>query len=276
MPLMPSAAPRFYDAHNHLQDDRFHGAQAALVGTAKKSGVAKMVVNGSCESDWPDVQRLAREHPDLVIPSFGYHPWYLNERTNDWRATLVRFLDSMPSAGGEIGLDRWMENPDIPLQEEMFLWQWRLAVERDLPVSVHCLKAWGHLYDLIRAEPRPACGFLLHSYGGPVEMVQPLAKLGAYFSFPGYYLLERKLKQRETFKSIPPDRLLIETDAPDQLPPGSHIPYPLTDTTTGKPLNHPANLGSIYQGLADFLGEPVEALLVRVEENFRRLFVKVL
>ena len=65
------------------------------------------------------------------------------------------------------------------------------------------------------------------------------------------------------------------TDAPDQLPPESQIPHPLTDTTTGKLLNHPANLGAIYEGLAAFLGEPVEALSVRVEENFLRLFGRI-
>lgn len=263
---------RLYDAHNHLQDDRFAGRQDELVATAMNSGVARMVVNGACEEDWAQVRALAARHP-AVLPSFGYHPWYLHERTSDWQKILVRYLDDTPGAVvGEIGLDRW--KPDLPYegQEEIFVWQLRLAAERNLAASIHCLQAWGRLHDLLRAEPRPARGFLLHSYGGPVEMVAPLAKLGAYFSFPGYYLHERKAKQRETFKHIPQNRLLIETDAPDQLLPDALNAHPLM-TTAGKALNHPANLGAVYDGLAKFLNEPIELLTRRVEQNFQQLFL---
>src|SRR6185503_12166563 len=120
-----------------------------------------------------------------------------------------------------------------------------------------------------RDHPRPPCGFVLHSFGGPVEMVPAFAKLGAYFSFPGYFLHERKLRQRETFKQVPPDRLLIETDAPDQHLPEDKILHPLVGAD-GKPLNHPANLPAVYSGLAEFLGKNEAALTARVEENFLR------
>ncbi|HZI31400.1 MAG TPA: TatD family hydrolase, partial [Candidatus Binatia bacterium] len=184
---------------------------------------------------------------------------------------LKKFLDAIPGAVGEIGLDRW--KPDLPYagQEAAFLAQLDVATERNLPVSIHCLQTWGRLHDLLRDNPRPACGFVLHSFGGPAEMIPAFTKLGAYFSFPGYFLHERKLRQREAFKQVPPDRLLIETDAPDQHLPEDKILHPLT-TVDGKPLNHPANLPAVYSGLAEWLGEPVESLAERVEENFVRLF----
>ncbi|MBC8002996.1 MAG: TatD family hydrolase [Opitutaceae bacterium] len=263
---------RLHDAHNHLQDDRFGGHQDELVATTVTADVVRMVVNGSCEEDWPAVQDLARRHP-CVLPSFGYHPWYLAERTPNWQSTLKQYLDATPGAVvGEIGLDRW--KPDLPYdgQEDAFVWQLRLAAERNLAVSIHCLRAWGRLHELIRAESRPARGFLLHSYGGPVELVKPLARLGAYFSFPGYYLHERKIRQRETFKHIPPDRLLIETDAPDQLPPDHLAGFHALTDSAGHPINHPANLQPIYNSVAEILGEPLEAFALRIEENFNRLF----
>jgi TatD DNase family protein len=259
-----------YDAHNHLQDERFGGRQAELLAACAKSGVARMVVNGACEADWPQVLALAQASA-LVLPSFGYHPWYLHEATPDWQRNLTTHLDAVPSAVGEIGLDRW--KPDLPYdrQEEFFTAQLRLAAERNLPVSIHCLQAWGRLHELLREHPRPARGLVLHSFGGPAEMIPALAKLGAYFSFPGYYLQERKARQRETFKLVPPDRLLIETDAPDQPLPEGKILHPLTDAS-GKPLNHPANLPAVYHGLAEFLGEDAEGLAQRVEANFSRVF----
>jgi TatD DNase family protein len=261
---------KFYDAHNHLQDDRFAGRQEELLAQCEKAGVARMVVNGACQDDWPQVLALARQNK-IVLPSFGCHPWYLHERTEDWVNCLGKFLDALPSAVGEIGLDRW--KPDLPYenQEEIFVAQLRIAAARNLPVSIHCLQTWGRLRELLENNPRPQHGFVLHSFGGPAEMIAALAKLGAYFSFPGYFLNERKLRQRETFKTVPPNRLLIETDAPDQLLPEEKILFPLAGAD-GKPLNHPANLPAVYEGLAEVLGEKIESLASRVEENFLRVF----
>lgn len=262
---------RLFDAHNHFQDDRFGGHQEALVAACVREGVVRMVVNGSCEEDWPQVLALTQAHPE-VLPSFGYHPWYVHERSTHWREDLVSFLSRIPSAVGEIGLDRWKPGLDYAGQEEVFVTQLRIATERDLPASIHCLQAWGRLYELLRSEPRPRCGFLLHSYGGPLEMVRPLAKLGAYFSIPGYFAHERKARQREAFRHVPPDRLLIETDAPDQMLPDRLTAYPLSDPSTKRSINHPANLGAVYRFAAELLEEPVESLAARVEANFVRLF----
>jgi len=290
---------RLYDAHNHLQDERFGGRQTELLSACAREGVVRMVVNGSCEEDWPQVLALAIQaggagtpppaapttaddapgvtRPTGILPSFGYHPWYVHERTVDWQRDLVHFLDQVPCAVGEIGLDRWKPDLSYDGQEEVFFAQLCLAAERNRPVSIHCLQAWGRMLDLLKSGPRPARGFLLHSYGGPEEMVKPFADLGAYFSLPGYYAHERKTRQRETFRHIPSERLLIETDAPDQMLPegrngfGDATVHPLTDAE-GKPLNHPANLRAVYEFAAWLFGESIEALASRVEQNFLRLF----
>jgi TatD DNase family protein len=229
-----------------------------------------MVVNGSCEADWPDVLELARRIPQ-VLPSFGYHPWYVGERTKNWREMLLQFLGAVPSAVGEIGLDRWINNYDWEAQQEVFTVQMQIAAERNLPASIHCLQAWGRLLKLLENGPRPARGFLLHSYGGPPEMVEFLAEMGAYFSLPGYFAHERKVRQRETFQAIPVERLLVETDAPDQLIPEPRVRRPLEDTE-GKPINHPGNILAVYQFAAELRHETIESLACQVEKNFTRLF----
>lgn len=275
---------RLYDAHNHLQDERLAGQQPELMRACLQEGLVRMVVNGSCEADWPAVLALARAYPQ-VLPSFGYHPWSVHERSPDWQRTLADFLDQVPSAVGEIGLDRWKPGLAYAEQEDVFVAQLRLAAERNRPVSIHCLQAWGRLLELLRANPRPARGFLLHSYGGSAELVEPLARLGAYFGLPGYFAHARKERQRQAFKRVPPDRLLIETDAPDQpLPaPAQTRPewqtlfaasrvYALPGSANGRPMNHPANLRLVYEWAAAWLGEPLPKLAARVEENFLRLF----
>jgi TatD DNase family protein len=265
---------RLYDAHNHLQDERLANVAATALDQSFAEGLSAMVVNGSCEEDWPQVLALAERHPE-VIPSFGYHPWYVSERTVQWEEKLAGFLDKVPSVVGEIGLDRWIKNHDDQAQEEVFRRQLRIAADRDLPASIHCLQAWGKLYELLKAEERPACGFVLHSYGGPAEMIPALAKLGAYFSLPGYFAHERKTRQREAFRQVPTERLLIETDAPDQLLP-DHLNRHPTTAPDGKPVNHPANISAVYTFASELLERPLPDLAAQVEENFKRLFGKYL
>jgi TatD DNase family protein len=269
---------RLYDAHNHLQDERFGGGQEALIAACRAEGIAAMVVNGASEADWPAVAELARRHPDLVLPAFGYHPWYVAERTPTWRERLLRVLDETAGATvGEIGLDRWKPGLDFADQEAVFREQLHLAAERNLPVSIHCLQAWGRLLEILRAGPRPARGFLLHSFGGPAELVPELARLGAYFSLPGYFAHTRKARQRDTFRHVPAERLLLETDAPDQPLPAERVKYawpgaPVGTETAAHPLNHPANLGAVYAFAAELLGRPLADLAAQVEANFIRLF----
>jgi TatD DNase family protein len=260
-----------YDAHNHLQDERLASVRETAILDLRREKARRMVVNGSCEADWPQVRDLAKAHPE-VIPSFGYHPWYVKERSHDWERRLVDFLDEVPSAVGEIGLDRWMKDYDLADQERVLVTQLSLAAERNLPVSIHCLKAWGKLYELLSRERRPKCGFVLHSFGGPQEMIPALSALGAYFSLPGYFAHARKTRQQEAFRHVPRERLLIETDAPDQPLPVERVRYPLTDPSTGKQLNHPGNLGAVYVFAAELLEEPLDKLARQVELNFQRVF----
>lgn len=259
-----------YDAHNHFQDHRLDAVRQDVMRLLPELGVGEVVVDGSAEDDWEDVARLARDYP-WVQPSFGLHPWYVKERTPEWAATLRRYLHDFPHASvGEIGLDRWIENPDMEAQVECFRAQLELATELDRAASIHCLRAWGLLEEHLRTCKLPSRGFLLHSYGGPVEMIPGFVKLGAYFSLSPYFGHARKARQLATFAEVPLDRLLAETDAPDMWPPDELNPYPLSHN--GQPINHPANLRVSYELLAKVRGMSLEALETQIAENYRRLF----
>lgn len=255
-----------YDAHNHLQDPRLRDHREAILAACRTEGLGGMVVNGTSEQDWDEVLALAREVPS-VLPSLGLHPWEVPARTPEWLDRLTRRVNDTGCAIGEIGLDRW--KPDLPYddQEQVFLAQLSLGAERNLPVSIHCLKAWGRLHALLEETPRPERGFLLHSYGGAAEMVERFAALGAFFSIPGYYLHPRKDRAWRLLEVIPPDRLLLETDAPDQAFPGDRVRYPLPGG-----LNHPANLPVLADAVAAFLGTTREALDHQLADNHQALF----
>ena len=259
---------KLIDAHNHLHDARLRPHLPAILPALD---LQCAVVNGTSEDDWPAVAALAAAHP-WVLPSFGLHPWKVPARSPQWLDELRRHLDAHPGAGvGEIGLDGWVEGHDLADQTSVFTAQLALAAERDLPVTIHCLQAWGALWEIIRTHPLPERGFLIHAYGGSMEMMREFAKRGAYFSFSPYFLHERKAAQRFVFAAIAEDRLLVETDAPDLRPPDEQNPHPLRDET-GAAINHPLNIAVAHEGLARIRGVTVPELAEVVAENFVRWF----
>jgi TatD DNase family protein len=277
---------RYFDAHNHLQDEWLAPYAEKIFAQLESLPVTAAVVNGTCESDWPRVRELT-ERFTWVRPSFGLHPWMVGNRSAEWLAELTRVLREAPGAVlGEIGLDRWIldrAKPDdlrlaglrrAPLEEQMevFLIQLQLAAARNVPATIHCLDAWGPLADAIRKNAMPTCGFLLHAYGGSLELMETFAERGAYFSFNGYFLGERKERQREVFKHVPGDRLLVETDAPSMPLPQPWRTHKLPPGPGGTALNHPGNIEAVYAGLAALRGVSVEELSSLVEANYRRLF----
>jgi TatD DNase family protein len=129
----------------------------------------------------------------------------------------------------------------------VFAAQVRIARDMHRPLTIHCLKAWGMLLEAFEREPPPE-RFLMHSFGGSIETARRLLPLGACFSFSGYFLHPRKRAVLEVFRKLPPDRILLETDAPDMAP-----PLELRTHHLATDINHPANLPAIGRALASAL-----------------------
>jgi TatD DNase family protein len=266
---------RYIDAHNHLQDHRLTPYIPEILSRSQAAGILFSAVNGSNPKDWPLVEALSQQNR-WIVPNFGVHPWHITDLTTEWESTLLDFLDRTPSGIGETGIDGWRKEFDPKLQEEIFRRQLQIAAQRNLPISIHGLRRWGRLLEILKESPRPACGFLLHSYGGPAEMIPAFVKLGGYLSCPGFFLRPGREMKLSVFLKVPRDRLLIETDSPDQNLPESLDLYRLASPIDGARINHPSNIVSIYQELAKFLGFSIEDLSRVVEANFCRLFKQVL
>ncbi|MEY4939224.1 MAG: hypothetical protein RIQ93_959 [Verrucomicrobiota bacterium] len=287
----------YFDAHNHLQDAWLQPVRTQVWKDLGTIPLRAAVVNGTAESDWGHVATLAEanEWSDpagsmrfAVVPSYGLHPWQVGNRSAEWQKALRERVHGNVRAGiGEIGLDRWMLDRAPPgdprlgglrralLEEqlEVFTWQLELATELNRPATIHCIDAWGALAQALRDTPPPRRGFLLHAYGGSIEMAREFAALGAYFSFNGYFLGDPQRAKRNVFQQLPADRILVETDAPAMPLPEARRKFTLPGLAEGNVINHPANIVAVYAGLAEVRGEPVESLAVQIEENFRRLFL---
>ncbi len=257
-----ASAPRLFDAHCHLQDDRFKGLGAETLLRAKQNRVTAMMCCGCSENDWDGVLQLSGIEGLFV--SFGLHPWYVRERTARWLDHLQGFLDSVPNAGvGEIGLDHVVEAD--PAQEEVFIQQLRLARRLGRPVSIHCRRAFGRTIELLENEGGATQGGLIHSYSGSVELVPVFERLGLYMSFSGAITRSNNGRTRQAIAAVSKNRLLIETDSPDLPPAGA----------AAGTRNEPANLPLVLEAAARLIGLTVRETAALTFDNARRLFGEI-
>jgi TatD DNase family protein len=249
-----------FDSHCHLQDKRIAADSAAIIARARAKGVIKMMCCGTCENDWDAVKTLSAQ--EGVLASFGLHPWYVSERTDWWLDKIETLLVASPGAGvGEIGLDHAMDKFTHGLQEEIFLYQLRLANRLNRTVSIHCRRAFERVITLLEKEGSVGPGGVVHSYSGPKELIPVFEKLGLYISFSGSITSEGNRRGVEAIRAVSEDRLLIETDSPDMLP-AQIIEGP----------NEPANCAFVNDKVAALLGEQPENVAKRTWDNACRLF----
>jgi TatD DNase family protein len=256
-----------YDAHVHLAAPALHAEFEDILEAYSKIDLRRAVVVGTSPGDWPGVIELAASD-ERFIPAIGLHPWQVNHASGDWRKDFDSCLNRDVAVVGEIGLDQWIKDHDIEAQQEAFEWQLSIAAERNLPTSIHCLKAHEPMLQSLRSTKLPERGFKMHAYNGPATTLKPLLELGAHFSFNAGQLKPNAKRVRELIRAVPADRLLVETDAPDFLPPNELREFRLEASD----LCHPANLRIGYRAIAEVRGCGEEELIQVARDNFVRYF----
>lgn len=254
----------FFDAHCHLQDERYFTCLPQVIGRANSAGVIRMSCCGAGEDDWEKARKIALEY-ESVLPSFGLHPLYLKNRSKGWLDKLKSYLLSISCGVGEIGLDKNAEPYNEAEQEQVFIEQLRLARELKLPVTIHCRQAFGRLLEILKQEGGVPNKGVLHTYSGSAELVPPFEELGLYISFSGAITRSGSKRGRRALAVVSLERLLIETDSPDILPAGAAGGF-----------NEPANLEIVARAVADVLGRPVEEVAELTYKNAERLFRTIL
>ena len=267
---------RLYDAHSHLQDERIYGYLKSVFSCYQQGKIETVIVNGTSPSDWHRVEILAAEY-NCIRPAFGLHPWFIEAVDPNWFEVLKTFLIRNRGASiGEIGLDKSSHAPELKLQQQVFTQQLELAVSMKLTPCLHCVRTWGHMLEILKHFGKDLSGFLLHSFSGPLEMIEQLVDLGAYFSISGYHMKKRRSDPFDIWKQIPIERILIESDAPNMPPPDELREYEWKGIDGGNlHLNHPGNLISVYKWAANGLTIDLQTFTQQMESNFQRLFPPV-
>ena len=255
---------QLFDSHAHLQDERLQKDIAAVIERAQGADVAKIVCCGTEEKDWNAVADLARKYAS-VIPCFGVHPWFVNTISEHWGEKLVEYLNKIPSAIGECGLDFAIHECNREVQEQVFKQQVLIAKKMSLPISMHCRKAWERFIDILkRIGTLPGAG-LIHSYSGSHDLIPLFENMGLYISFSGTVTNQRSVNVHTSVKTVSNERLLVETDSPDLLP--------YTIEAREKCLyNEPAYLAHVVRSVAHHREASAEEISSITCNNAMRLF----
>ena len=279
------------DMHCHLQDSRFDGDVDAVVVRARRVGVERFLCNGSMPSDWEKTRSLAERFPG-GIPCLGLHPLYVEQvgQYPDWLDQLAELL-AKPFAAentgngktqkcfppvGEIGLDHYLEPRDDALQETVFREQLRLASRLRRPVMLHTRHSLDRVVEILALEKGDIPVFLLHSFGSPTERIRQIVSLGGYFSFSANLLKMHHKKTRAAAITVPLDRILLESDAPDMPPPMSAVPenWPAQSAPHAPVRCEPSILPAILAELAALRNMTVHTLTETIRNNEITFFQK--
>lgn len=207
---------QFIDTHCHLDAAEFGDTQAALVQDAQAAGVGYIVVPSVARANFEVVRGLCERFPNCA-PAYGIHPMYADSAVPDDLQALRDFLrEHQPVAVGEIGLDFFIQHYDQARQEYFFVEQLKLAREFDLPVLLHIRRAQDSVLKQLRQAK--VCGGIAHAFSGSRQQAEGFIKLGFKLGFGGAMTYPRATKLRELAATLPPDSIVLETDAPD-IPP---------------------------------------------------------
>jgi TatD DNase family protein len=254
--------PSLVDSHCHIDTAAFDEDRDAVVARAHEAGVESMLLVGCVDAE-AGHRRALRVAGELGLPaSAGVHPHdakVATDATLDELRGLAR--EKRIVAVGEIGLDFHYDHSPRDVQREVFRLQVRLAREVGLPVIVHTREADDETAALLEAEGAGEVGGVIHCFTGGLGLASRALALGFHVSFSGILAFPRADVIQEVARTVPIDRLLVETDSPYLAPP----PY------RGK-RNEPAFVAEVARKVAALRGMSLAAVGDAVLTNFRRLF----
>ncbi len=225
-----------------------------------------MLIAGVDPEGWAQQNRLARHN---VLVAWGLHPWAVADKPQECnhRLHLLESLLNNPPVGvsalGETGLDHGqrIDPSTFALQAEAFRIQIRLARQHNLPLVLHIVSAHQDALKILRSETLPDNPGMVHAFNGNAELASQYLKLGLHISFCGTVVDPKRRKIRKAAATIPEERLLVETDSPDQTP-ITRLPVP----------NEPAFLIDVISAIADIRRDPATHVAKTTSRNAARLF----
>lgn len=251
------------DSHCHLNYPELADT-AGVVARAKEAGVGLMQTISTQRKDFAEVKALTEAFPEIYC-SIGIHPHEAEPHEDISEEELLAEASHPRVIGiGETGLDYYYEHSPRIAQQELFKRHICVARKLDLPVVVHSRDADADTIEILKQAYNEApFKFLIHCFSSSRELAEESVKIGGYISASGIITFKKSQELRDSFSTVPLDRLLVETDSPYLAP----EPY------RGKPCE-PAYTVYTLRKLAEVKSVDAKELARVTTENFFKLFSK--
>ena len=251
------------DSHCHLDREPLISNLNQVLTRAKDVGLEKLLTICTTSSGYNNILDIVSKD-QMIYGTFGIHPHetknYLIKK--DEIVKKVR-MNSKIIGVGETGLDFYYNNSDKDTQLKSFQNHIEAAMDLNIPLIIHSRNAENETYDILKKNYQKNLKILMHCFTGSTDFALNLVPLNAYFSASGIITFKKSTELQETFKKIPEDKLLIETDSPFLSP----------EPNRGKK-NEPSFIKFTAQKLANLRNIDVDKLILLTTNNFNTLFSK--
>ncbi len=253
------------DSHCHLDFPELAADRVGVLARAKAAGVERMITIATSVARH-NVYRAIAEENDNVWFTVGTHPHRAHEEPDTTVDQLLKLASHPKCVGiGEAGLDYHYDKSPRNVAEAVFRTHIAAARETGLPLVIHSRDADDDMARILRDEMgKGAFKALLHCFTSGAELARAGLELGLSISCSGVLTFKNSSELRDIARSVPLDRLLVETDAPFLAP----VPY------RGK-TNEPAYVAATAAVLAGVKGVPIEDIELEITRNTLTMFNKM-
>ena len=249
------------DSHCHLDHEPLLSDLMNVIKRSKEVGIKKLLTISTSFESFDRIKKIIQED-EMIYGTIGIHP---HETTQDKITSDIivkNFIDNPKIIGiGETGLDFYYENSDKDDQIKSFKEHIDASIQTNSPLIIHSREAENETFNILNEYKNQNLKILMHCFTGSKNFAKKLLSLNAFFSASGIITFKNSLELQDTFKILPIDKILIETDSPFLAP----VP------NRGKK-NEPSFIDFTAQKLADIKNISKSDLVNFTTNNFNKLF----
>jgi len=249
------------DSHCHLDHEPMFSDLKNVIIRSKKSGVEKILSICTTNDSFKKIIEIIKFDP-IIYGTFGIHP----HETDSYEISKNEIIKNVSSnkkiiAIGESGLDFYYNHSSRDQQISSFKHHIEASIELNVPIIVHSRNAENETFEILNIYKNSKPKILMHCFTGSTEFAYKLLTLDSYFSASGIITFKNSVNLQKTFKLIPNNKLLIETDSPYLAP----VPF------RGKK-NEPSFIKYTLEKLAEIKDMKLRDIEIITNNNFNTLF----
>ncbi len=249
------------DSHCHLDHEPIFSNLDKVIERSKREGIEKLLTICTTVESFVNILKII-EMDKIIYGTFGIHPHEADKNLITIDQIYLNINKSNKIIGiGETGLDFYYNNSKKEAQIQSFNLHIDAAIKYDLPIIIHSRNAEVETYEILKNKFNPNLKILMHCFTGSKSFAKKLLELNAFFSASGIITFKNSVDLQDTFKVIPTDRLLIETDSPFLAP----------EPMRGKK-NEPSYIKYTAKKLAILKNTETQNLISYTTNNFNKLF----